>query len=41
MKKFRKFWKEWGISKEELADFLSIIGIFALLFEFYILGTML
>lgn len=39
--RFRRFWREWGVSKEETKDFLSIIAIFALLIEFYILGILL
>ena len=39
--RFRRFWREWGVSKEEIKIFLSIIGLFVLLFELHILGAIL
>lgn len=39
--RFKRFWKEWGISKDEAMDFLACISIFVFLFALYILGCML
>lgn len=39
--RFKRFWKEWGVTKEEAIEFLACISIFVFLFALYILGCML
>ena len=36
--RFRRFWNEWGISKEEALDFVGALSIFVMLFALYIIG---
>lgn len=36
--RFRRFWNEWGVSKEEVISLLSCASIFGLLFVLYIIG---
>lgn len=40
-KKFKKFWKEWGITQEEIGIFVSIGLIFLLIFLLSIIEGML
>lgn len=39
--RFQRFWKEWGVSKNEAMDFLACISIFAFIFALYIVCSML
>lgn len=36
--RFHRFWKEWGITKEELEMFLGALLIFIISFGLYIVG---
>ena len=36
--RFRRFWKEWGISKEDFACLMGGFSLFGLLASVYILG---
>lgn len=39
--RFKRFWKEWGISKDEAIEFLLCFSIFAFIFALYIVCTIL
>lgn len=39
--RFKRFWKEWGVTKEEAIGLLACISIFAFIFALYILCCML
>jgi hypothetical protein len=38
--RFKKFWDEWGISKEEFGMIITVLLFFVFLFELYIVGCM-
>lgn len=38
--RFKRFWKEWGISKEDVLNILACFSIFGFLFALYIFGCM-
>jgi hypothetical protein len=38
--KLKRFWKEWGISKEETGYLLACFAVFGSLFIVYILGIL-
>ena len=38
--RFRRFWNEWGVSKEEALDLVGALSIFVGLFALYIVGCM-
>ena len=39
--RFRRFWKEWGINKEEAYGIFAVILLFVFLFEIGIIGCMI
>lgn len=39
--RFNRFWKEWGITKDEAMELLACISIFAFIFAMYIVCSML
>lgn len=36
-KKLKRFWKEWGFSKEDLDAILGLLGLALFLYEVYII----
>ena len=38
--RFRRFWNEWGITKEQFVDLLGCISLFAFIYVAYIVGYM-
>ena len=36
--RFRRFWREWGVTKEEVIDLLGCFSIFGMLIATYIVG---
>lgn len=39
-KALKRFWKEWGISKEELGMFVGALSLFSGFFALYMVGCM-
>lgn len=38
--RFKRFWSEWGITKEELGMFVGALSVFVIPFTLYIVGCM-
>ena len=38
--RFKRFWREWGVNKEEFVMIVSTISLILGLFSFYIIGCM-
>lgn len=37
--RFKRFWKEWGFSKRDMMDIVSIFGLLISLYCMYIIGS--
>lgn len=41
IKQFKRFWREWGVTKEEAVDFLGAIALIAFIIEMPVIAELI